>query len=129
MGWIADLLKEIPSAARYKAELEAMEKENASLKTENSRLKSELDALKAKATGQPKLPDDVEKVLLFISQNEQTPAAHIAARLSLRQQVVDMHLEDLIGADYIDGSYAAMQETTYYLKQAGRRYLHSRGML
>ena len=28
MGWIADLLKEIPSAARYKAELETMEKEN-----------------------------------------------------------------------------------------------------
>ena len=26
MGWIADLLKEIPSAARYKSELEAIEK-------------------------------------------------------------------------------------------------------
>ena len=32
MGWIADLLKEIPSAARYKAELETMEKENILLK-------------------------------------------------------------------------------------------------
>ena len=34
MGWIADLLKEIPSAARYKAELEDMEEENRSLKSE-----------------------------------------------------------------------------------------------
>lgn len=41
MGWIADLLKEIPSAARYKSELEAMERENAQLKQKVSVLESE----------------------------------------------------------------------------------------
>lgn len=41
MGWIADLLKEIPSAARYKAELEAMEKENVLLKQKVSSLESD----------------------------------------------------------------------------------------
>ncbi len=41
MGWIADLLKEIPSAARYKAELEAMEKENVLLNQKVSSLESE----------------------------------------------------------------------------------------
>ena len=33
MGWIADLLLEIPSAARYKIQLEQMAAENAQLKT------------------------------------------------------------------------------------------------
>lgn len=42
MGWIADLLKEIPSAARYKSELEAMETENASLKSEAAKLRQEI---------------------------------------------------------------------------------------
>jgi|GEM_PF-1736512 len=46
MGWIADLLKGIPSAARYKAELEEMEKENTSRKAENLRLKADLEALR-----------------------------------------------------------------------------------
>jgi len=34
MGWVADLLREIPLSARYKSELEAMERENAELKAE-----------------------------------------------------------------------------------------------
>ena len=42
MGWISDLLKEIPSAARYKSELEAMEKKNAELKSEVAMLREEI---------------------------------------------------------------------------------------
>ncbi|WP_295406363.1 hypothetical protein [uncultured Thiocystis sp.] len=45
MGLIADLLKEIPSTARYKAELEAMEKENVSLKAQIAVLRSENENL------------------------------------------------------------------------------------
>ncbi len=41
MGWIADLLKEIPSAAGYKAQLEAMEKENVLLKQKVSSFESD----------------------------------------------------------------------------------------
>ena len=51
MGWLADLLKEIPSAARYKSELEelasehdALKSENGSLKTQNSDLRAQLEA-------------------------------------------------------------------------------------
>lgn len=43
MGWLADLLKEIPSAARYKAELEELAAEHAALKKENAELKGALD--------------------------------------------------------------------------------------
>lgn len=53
MGWVADLLKEIPSAARYKSDLEklasdheVLKSENVALKDENTTLKSELHAAK-----------------------------------------------------------------------------------
>lgn len=42
MAWLADLLKEIPSAARYKSELEAMARENEQLKEENTLLNSQI---------------------------------------------------------------------------------------
>jgi len=45
MGWLADLLKEIPSAARYKAELEQLTSEHAALKEENTKLKAALEAI------------------------------------------------------------------------------------
>lgn len=47
MGWIADLLKEIPLSANYKVALEAMEKENGSLKSEKTALKADTEILKS----------------------------------------------------------------------------------
>ena len=48
MGWLADLLKEIPSAARYKAELEQLASEHSALKAENKNLRAELQQRAAK---------------------------------------------------------------------------------
>jgi hypothetical protein len=48
MGWITDLLKEIPSAARYKSELEQMESENERLRHQVKVLESENSKLKQK---------------------------------------------------------------------------------
>jgi DNA-binding MarR family transcriptional regulator len=42
MGWIADLLSEIPSAARYKIQLEQLVAEHSSLEEKNAICKSEL---------------------------------------------------------------------------------------
>jgi uncharacterized protein YgbK (DUF1537 family) len=126
MGWIADLLKEIPSAARYKAELEAMEKENNSLRAEVEALRSELKSYKP---AEGSLIPDVEKILIVIGRHEYITAAQVAHSLSLSKGLVEMHLEDLMTAQHIDASYAMGQETEYYLKQSGRRYLHAKGLL
>ena len=48
MGWIADLLKEIPSAARYKFELEQLASEHSVLKSENGVLQTKLLAAEEK---------------------------------------------------------------------------------
>jgi predicted HTH transcriptional regulator len=133
MGWIADLLKEIPSAARYKAELEEMEKENASLKAENATLKSQVETLRNELatlkTPSGGLPLDAEKILGFIAKNENTTAPHVARALGLNKGVVDMHLEDLMNSNHIDASFVMGEEPEYYLAQSGRRYLHGKGQL
>src|SRR5205823_4111138 len=48
MGWIADLLEQIPSAAAYKIQLEKLDSDYKILKAEHERLKSENAKLRAK---------------------------------------------------------------------------------
>ena len=76
MGWIADLLKEIPSAARYKVELEAMAKENSSLKSQVSNLRQELkrrdDVAQTEKSHDHRLEEIREKMLvLLMGSNKQ----------------------------------------------------------
>jgi DNA-binding transcriptional ArsR family regulator len=132
MGWVAHLLKEIPSAARYKAELEAMEEENLSLRSENSTLKTQLEAIRrelAEAQGGRALSQDAEAVLRFVSSNEDAMPSHISRGLDLSKGVVEMHLDDLQSKGLVDGSYTVGEEPRYYLQQAGRKYLHAKGAL
>ena len=48
MGWIADLLQEIPSAAHYRIKLEQLASEHDALQSENAVLKSKLLAAEEK---------------------------------------------------------------------------------
>jgi predicted HTH transcriptional regulator len=129
MGWVADLLKEIPSAAHYKAKLEKMERENKLLKAENEKLKSELETLRKElATFKAPLEPDAEKILEFIAQNEQVTPSEIECVLGMNMSIIDMHLENLLTTNYIEASYVIDREPEYYLGQAGRRYLHAKGL-
>ena len=42
MGWMEELLGTVPAAAKYRAELETLVRENARLRSENAELKNEL---------------------------------------------------------------------------------------
>jgi len=133
MGWIADLLQEIPSAARYKVELERMEAENASLKADNTRLAQEVETLRRteqeRRGREAQLPQDAERILVYISQNDRAVAPQVAGALHLSAGVVEMHLEDLMESEHINASYFTNGETEYYLEQPGRRYLHAKELL
>lgn len=133
MGWIADLLKEIPSAARYKAELEDMEKENEALKAENARLRAglqylegELTALKAKAA---RLDPDAEKILALFAKHESATPSQVARAVGVSKGAAEMHLEDLETLGHLSVSYIMNQEAQYSLAQSGRRHLHAKGLL
>jgi hypothetical protein len=133
MGWIADLLKEIPTAAKYKADLESMERENASLRSSVTALRTELDRLRASGQSSSPIMNNLdrvaESVLAFIAKNQDSFPSQISRALGIVQNIVDMHLDDLQGSKYIDASCAVNQEPRFYLEQVGRRYLHTRGLL
>ena len=129
MGWIDNLINEIPSASHYRLELEAMQKENATLKEEIALLKSQLDAVRNRAVSPDRLDADTENVLRFISQQEYATTTLMTEGLSVSRQVVEMIVEELMKMGYIEPSYAGGDNAAYYLKAKGKRYLHSYGLL
>lgn len=125
MGLIADLLKEIPAAAKYQPALVAMENENALLKAENAELQEEL----AQYTQQRNTLDgDAVKTLVYLSQYERGHAGEIAQAYQLNIQIVEMYLNNLVEGGYIHAPLNG-QAPHHGLAQKGRRYLRERGLL
>lgn len=129
MSWIDNLIKEMPSVSHYRPDLEAMHKENASLKQENARLKAELDSLRSKVISPERLDAEVEKMLLFILRQEYANVSVISKALSLSKEAVQMYIEDLTKGDLIESSYAGGDNAEYYLKQKAKRYLLAAGLI
>ncbi|MGZ5148848.1 MAG: hypothetical protein ACXWI6_02355 [Burkholderiales bacterium] len=129
MSWIDNLMNEMPSASQYRQDLEAMHKENASLKQENARLRTELDSLRSKVISPDRLDAEVEKMLVFILRQEYANASVISKALSLSKQAVQMYIEDLTRGDFIESSYAGGENAEYYLKPKAKRYLHGAGLI
>ena len=98
MGLIADLIKDVPGAAKYRAELEAMERENAALKAENARLSEELSAF---VDRWETLDAEAVRTLEFLSRNDGGHAHEIASAYQLNIQVVDAYLKHLAERDYV----------------------------
>ena len=133
MGWIADLLQEIPSAARYKSELEAMEKKVTSLEVENVNLRQEIqrrdEVIQKEKSHSDALSQDIEKILVCINRAENITPSQISRSIAIGKSVVEMHLEDLLDLKYICASYTMNQEPEYSLQQQGRKYLHAHRLL
>jgi hypothetical protein len=145
MGWIADLLKEIPSAAHYKIQLEQLESEFNKLSTENSSLKSKIVTLESNILAKDEIIRhqnetiknqfsnthntlDKEKVnvlkLLFTQDKISTES--IANLLGLQIQVANFHLENLKVGQMINSVFHTQRGkliTSWYIKQEGRKYI------
>jgi hypothetical protein len=124
VGLIAELLKEILAAAKYRPALEAMEKENELLKAENAELKEDLEEyIQRWGT----LDSGAVKALMYLSQNERGHAGEIAQAHELNIQIVEMYLNVLAEGNYVHAPLNG--EPHYGLARKGRRYLHERGLL
>jgi hypothetical protein len=124
VGLIADLLKEVPAAAKYRVELEAMERENAGLKAENERLNEELSAF---VDRWETLDAEAVRTLEYLSRHEGGQPHEIATAYQLHVQVVDAYLKHLAERDYVVPPLNG--EPRYGLAHKGRRYLRGRGLL
>jgi hypothetical protein len=124
VGLIADLLKDVPAAVKYRTELESMECENARLRAENARL---AEALSEYIDRWETLDAEAVRTLEYLSRHECGHAHEIASAYQLNIQVVDAYLKHLAARDYVVPPVNG--EVRYGLAHKGRRYLRGRGLL
>ncbi len=126
MGVVAELLAAVPAAERYRAALESLERENATLKAENARLRDEALALFTETW--ETLDGDAVRALQHLSGHARASAGEIAAACGLNFAMVESYLGFLARHEFVrvvaDGAPPA-----YGLAQKGRRYLQGRGLL
>jgi predicted transcriptional regulator len=125
MGFVADLIREIPALARYQTELEAMERDNARLKAENTELKMELGQYIEKWET---LDGDAVKTLQHLAQAEFESAGAIAQTHNMNSQIAETYLQFLVKHAYVQPP-ASSGKSGYGLSHKGRRYLRERGFL
>ncbi len=123
MGLIADLLKEIPAAAKFQAELVSIERENERLKAENAGLKEELAQF---THGWVTLDWDAVRALVYLAQHERAHAAEIAQACEMNPHLVESYLNHLVAGDFVHPP--AGGDPHHRLAHRGRRYLHERGL-
>jgi DNA-binding MarR family transcriptional regulator len=143
MGWIADLLQEIPSAARYKVQLEQLEAEHKVLESENRELRAnletaklEINRLKQEAQEKQKenvaqnsdLPELQHKILVLLG-DDAMETSEIASRIGKSTETAKFHLDELHQAEFVRFSVNLDWQTIWSLRQEGRRYLVQRDLL
>jgi len=136
MGWVADLLKEIPSAARYKAELEEMKVENAKLKQKVLSLESEKENLRQEIQRRDEVVQkekshknllDKEKtdMLLFLHINAgDTHTFQITQSLNISEDIVKYHLQELRKEQFINEGLPYLKgQQSWNITDKGKKYL------
>ena len=131
----ADLLKEIPSAAHYKSELESMERENSELKTKIQILESQEINLrqeiqrrddiieKQKSNAHDNRLDDIEKKILAYLIGGMKPENEVIDEMGIKPEVLRFHLENLSKLMLIEVKNVGGFYTSCTLLQDGRAYL------
>jgi hypothetical protein len=143
MGWLQDMLKEVPLSAvlqdRIKSAEERFEKasrENDDYKRRIARLERENEALRAQVptAAQPGLEDDTERVLVYMfraTELENRDVGNMARGLNMERGVLQYHLDRLRGARLADisGANYGHDHTHWALEPAGRRYVVERKLI
>ena len=113
------------AAAKYRAELETLARENARLHGENTELKNEL----AQYIEQwETLDGDAVRTLQYLAQGAYASADAIARTHNMNFQIAEMYLHFLVKHAYVAAPGATAQ-SGYDLTPKGRRYLRDRGLL
>lgn len=132
MGFLTDILKEIPVNAVLRGKLEDLEKKYEKLVAENVELKGENQELKRKVeelTGRNKLCENEVNILkLLSSSGRELTAEIIAGRLGLNPTKAEYYLERM-GDQYISPAYLVGAPAKYSLAQKGREFLIENSLL
>lgn len=148
MGWIYDLVKDLPSAPALKEQIALAEdkyaqaveekdranKENEAFRQRIVELEKEVAELRARVPAAPEgdLGEDTQKVLIYLfrSEGDERAVGNMAQRLQMERSVAQYHLDDLVSrglAKASGGNYLTGQ-VYWTLTQDGRRYVVENGL-
>jgi predicted transcriptional regulator len=125
MGWLADLLQELPVSAALKAKLEKKEAEYEALKRERDKLSKENEVLKKQVaenqqdTGLSSEETEILKVLAHTS--EEVIAEQIAGHFKMHQTKVEHFMNELEEKGLVHASYTSIAPTGYSLSRDGKK--------
>ena len=153
MGWITDLLQELPlsavqrerlslaeqkyalletSYADLKAKYSALESENNALKLDNVNLRQEIqrrdDVIQNEKSHGAHLDKVKEDILLLLARTE-THESDIPQAVGVSIQIGAFHLHELATQKFITRRYARGREFPWALTHEGRSYLVSHGLI
>jgi len=135
MGWLGDLLKEIPLSVIQQQKIAHMEAEYADMKAEKASLKDDLRQANAEIAKLKKQVeqlahdvsnlDDVEtRILSALADSEIDPVpSSLIFILDLHRERFNYAIERLIELDFVHKSPLWEDEPSYSLAQKGRGYL------
>ncbi len=127
MGFITDILKDIPVNAVLRDKLQELEKRHEEIEAENTKLKGENQKLKSKVkelTGSDELcENEVEILKLLSSGNRKLTAGMIAGELGLSPTKAEYYLEKMWKQYVYSNDWSNERPSEYYLAQKGREYL------
>jgi regulator of replication initiation timing len=125
MDWMEDLMRNVPAASPFRAQLEKMAAEHARLSQENTDLKIQLSRhIEQWET----LDGDAVKTLQHLAGEAFENADAIARAHKMNFQITDSYLKFLVRHAYVVAPGASAQKS-YGLTSKGRRYLQERGLL
>ena len=127
MGFILDILKDIPVNAVLRDKLQQKEREYEELEAENNKLRNENQRLKSKVkelTSSDELCENEVNILKLLSSiGRKTTAETIAGELGL-SLIKTKYCLDKMNRQYVfSHDYSGGKLSVYYLNQKGRAYL------
>jgi len=127
MGFITDILKDIPVNAVLRSKIKELGKKYEEIEAENTQLKDENQKLKSKVkelTNGGELCENEVKILqLLSSTTRRLTAATIAGELSLSFTKTDYYLGKMRRKYVNSADWSNNRASEYYLTQKGREYL------
>ncbi len=147
MGWIVDLLSEVPLSAvlrekvsQLESKYTALEAENKVLKSENADLRLKLDDARREVERLQKQADEKrvhesdllevqQRTLLLLAKHGELEVEDIARLSGQSVEAAKYHVDELFHRHFVAWSSGDDIEPVWHLDHKGRGYLVQRGLL
>lgn len=129
MGWLADILQELPLSAALKSKLEEKEAQYEKLYRDHGNALRELNELQERLAKYEKqqdgdgLSDEERSIITLLAKNGgYLRLQDIAAQLKIHATRAEHFLEELEAKEFVHCAHSYLEPTSYGLASAGKKY-------